>query len=976
MWSATEIPVDTAPADQVNPRVEGTVTVYNDRGRSLQGWLVAKGLFDADPTPLAGPGVVAGPDIEGGAIAWQNGNYQACRRLLAGDSQEQCMTFPTATDFSLSGTRAVATVGSGASVRLADFGTMSSKYIESSTTMGSRFGSVIEGDSVVWVRQRGNSAYYEPIIYYHNLATGVTQYMTKTGGGMNSNGGSKYARQHPTISGGRVLYQQKLNEQNTTWDIFEAIPDTFGSAVVQKPGDQMNPSLSGNIVVYQDNRTGQVDESGRWVGDWNIYMMDLNTGIEQPVCTAPGDQVNPVIDGNTVVWQDGRNGDWDIYAAVLSEVAADSQLADRYSPVLLLHHNEDFAPEDAGVMLAAPGTVLMEDGIERLRAPESLTLEALSGFGSGSFIDLPGSCVICGPRLPDPSFDKVIRSQFVQPYRSALTAGGHETTMYARVVHRGERTIIQYWLNYYFNNHPLLSHEGDWELVEVELDAGDEPSRVSVSQHSYGRMRRWQDVELSDGHPLIFVGRGSHANYFEGGPHTLELAHMPVPSIIDEVDKIEAGRLVTPKPVLIPASVLDEDGFKWMRFSGRWGEVTDLPEADPPLGPAWSGDRWEHPFAWWDLQWDGGNDLSGQAVGISARFSHAINVRIAGFTGGFGEPALADFVDGTPGGRLLDVVEENSKTLLIPGASLLSGCSLEFTTDTPVEAPLRLTLFDPAESRNLTVDYCGLELQPGEVAWLELSPQSKADGFAVQVDRDGDGAAEERLVADSVNPVAIDTTAPAAVTDLAAHRLNDGSIRLDWAAPGDDALTGTAALYSVRYASQPITEASWADAEPVAVIEPPRGAGSAETMTINDVPPGGAVYFAFRATDEAGNESAISNPASCIRPLLSLAVGSVSWASYADYLSYDLTVRFRLSNSGDGAAREVTIKQVDTGISGVTPGALPPPLAAIEPGQAADVDIRFRCPAETRRFRVRLYAVGRDVESNEMWFPEPPPVIT
>ena len=42
------------------------------------------------------------------------------------------------------------------------------------------------------------------------------------------------------------------------------------------------------------------------------------TVTEFAICTAAGDQVSPAISGNTVVWFDYRNGNWDIYGATIS----------------------------------------------------------------------------------------------------------------------------------------------------------------------------------------------------------------------------------------------------------------------------------------------------------------------------------------------------------------------------------------------------------------------------------------------------------------------------------------------------------------------------------------------------------------------------------------------------------------------------------------------------------------------------------
>jgi len=95
-------------------------------------------------------------------------------------------------------------------------------------------------------------------------------------------------------------------------------------------GDQCNPAISGDLVVWQDDRNG----------NWDIYGCNLaalsDTGaaraqaarlgcsdlpVEFAVCTASDDQISPAISGDKVVWQDDRNGNWDIYGCDLSVLA-------------------------------------------------------------------------------------------------------------------------------------------------------------------------------------------------------------------------------------------------------------------------------------------------------------------------------------------------------------------------------------------------------------------------------------------------------------------------------------------------------------------------------------------------------------------------------------------------------------------------------------------------------------------------------
>ncbi|HIH03028.1 MAG TPA: PKD domain-containing protein [Methanoregulaceae archaeon] len=70
------------------------------------------------------------------------------------------------------------------------------------------------------------------------------------------------------------------------------------------PGIQDSPDVSGNRVVWSDRRNGYRD----------LYYYDLATGQEHPFCTAPLGQYYPYIKGNRVVWLDYRNnGGTDAY---------------------------------------------------------------------------------------------------------------------------------------------------------------------------------------------------------------------------------------------------------------------------------------------------------------------------------------------------------------------------------------------------------------------------------------------------------------------------------------------------------------------------------------------------------------------------------------------------------------------------------------------------------------------------------------
>ena len=58
------------------------------------------------------------------------------------------------------------------------------------------------------------------------------------------------------------------------------------------------PSISGNLIVYEDDRSGNVD----------IYLYNISSGIEKRLTNQPCDHYWPKIFGDRVVWWDNRSG--------------------------------------------------------------------------------------------------------------------------------------------------------------------------------------------------------------------------------------------------------------------------------------------------------------------------------------------------------------------------------------------------------------------------------------------------------------------------------------------------------------------------------------------------------------------------------------------------------------------------------------------------------------------------------------------
>lgn len=74
-------------------------------------------------------------------------------------------------------------------------------------------------------------------------------------------------------------------------------------------GPQQYPEVSGTKVVWQDQRNG----------NWDIYMKDTSGGNSIAITNDLSDQTRPSISGNIIVWQDMKNGNWDIYGYDISK---------------------------------------------------------------------------------------------------------------------------------------------------------------------------------------------------------------------------------------------------------------------------------------------------------------------------------------------------------------------------------------------------------------------------------------------------------------------------------------------------------------------------------------------------------------------------------------------------------------------------------------------------------------------------------
>jgi hypothetical protein len=157
---------------------------------------------------------------------------------------------------------------------------------------------------------------------------------------------------------------------------------------------------------------------------------------------------------------------------------------------------------------------------------------------------------------------------------------------------------LQYWFFYIYNDAQFGGrvdlHEGDWEMMQLLIGDGDAPVTAVYAQHAYAERRAWAEVELdppNDGRPVVYVGRGSHASYFEPGLRRtyVEVDDHFEPLWWDAADG--TGRQVTPR--------LEPMTDPWARWPGIWGGTKariPLLDGDSPQAPRLHG-QWDGPDA-------------------------------------------------------------------------------------------------------------------------------------------------------------------------------------------------------------------------------------------------------------------------------------------------------------------------------------------------------------------------------------------
>lgn len=402
-----------------------------------------------------------------------------------------------------------------------------------------------------------------------------------------------------------------------------------------------------------------VFESMTWVADAQATGPSLGTlsarNHARDFGTLGGFFRNPISlwsdDQTTWVVGDSKMIAYDIPPEVVADnelVNLQDQLVRTYAPILRMHPNETVFPTAVEVMIKN-AEIKNADG-EDVRDYNVSSLDDYKRYidRDDHYFDLATAAPYW---LDDRTYSEYDAAA------DALDHRGYSTpTVYARsVVHEGI-LVLQYWFFY-----PLdRNHEGDWELIQLEFDAGDfsgnsasrlidlasnllrnriEPTRVVYSSHwLLADAECWGEADASEVqreglHAHVFPALGSHANYFEPGEYDIDPRDGERYEILDHVSA-NGIALVPPsyqvvsennQPETMPRGVrkyevilldTETNELSWLDFRGKWGEQTGRNNGDGPDGPKFYGidipsvldvflservELWRDASTWWKI---------------------------------------------------------------------------------------------------------------------------------------------------------------------------------------------------------------------------------------------------------------------------------------------------------------------------------------------------------------------------------------
>jgi RsiW-degrading membrane proteinase PrsW (M82 family) len=388
----------------------------------------------------------------------------------------------------------------------------------------------------------------------------------------------------------------------------------------------------------------------------------------------------------------------------------DLELAQTYAPILYFHERERYRPQPIEVMLDHARVRQTVAGVE-------VTIR--DTISAGELADVPADAYLDLWYGQDDTSAYLNYSAHGAYYDLNGLRAAYPVTTYARVKRAPDgRVVVQYWLFYYYNDW-YNKHEGDWEMIQVELDASGQPARAVYAQHHGGTVRPWDAVDTIGGtHPQAYVAFGSHATYFAGDalyPQGVDIGN----ARIDVYDRTGSVDPATPEVQLIA-----ETDPAWLAFAGRWGERA-FGDFSGPTGPTQKREKWIDPFIWADLQ------PSDAAIWYHRNVRAEIDAAPDAFTLALSDPFDADFI-----------VERERQTIVVhdlPDPTLRYEVGLQARQS---RASRLIVEWPDVPAESVTRREYDLSLAAGESTTARVC---QACDFVLDIDANGDGASDRRL---------------------------------------------------------------------------------------------------------------------------------------------------------------------------------------------------------------------------------------
>ncbi len=277
-----------------------------------------------------------------------------------------------------------------------------------------------------------------------------------------------------------------------------------------------------------------------------------------------------------------------------------TELLETFAPVLALRRQDDACGAGEPYYPIAVDNVFgrddvgLRDGEDDVVVPAPAAADLAVGDEDWA-LDLPGDAL-------DPGCE----------YERWFDSMGADPVVYGRVVVDADVLVAQYWLYYVYNDWNDR-HESDWEMVQLLFDTTSVsealalgPGLYAFAQHEGSEYHFPDDaielegtsetagtkLRLIDRSPVVYVGQGSHAAYFDRSTWFGKSGATGFGCDDTTAPLVEVRPRVEVLPVVAPT----EGEFAWLSFPGHWGERRPMFN-DGPTGPAMK-EQWDAPVAW------------------------------------------------------------------------------------------------------------------------------------------------------------------------------------------------------------------------------------------------------------------------------------------------------------------------------------------------------------------------------------------